>query len=216
MTVRIGRLWILILIVLMSVGLAGCATLAAEGIARTLNDPGPTVTVPMIPLGPPSAPLGLVEQQTQADSSRCAGDARVSAGHQIRSQAARAKLATELYVLCMAGQGYRCAVRSEHKACEAAWTHPTAARGQWLQDSGECRRAVFWTWGLASTVRARYLECMTSKGYRADVGEPTGRDLPPPSTPSDQQQELIRAAKTHYCRHLHPGDNAVYDACLAE
>ena len=212
MIVRIGRLWILILIGLMSVGLTGCATLAAEGIARTLNDPGPTVTVPMVPLGVPSA---AAEQQTQAESSRCAQAARVSAGHRIGSQATRAKLATDLYVLCMVGRGYRCAARSDHPACETAWTHRTATREQWLQDAGECQGAAFWNW-RPSTVRAQYLECMTSKGYRADLGEPTGETSSSPSTPSDQQQELIWAAKTHYCRQLHPADDAAYHACLAD
>lgn len=191
-----------ILILLIPLCLTGCATLMAEGIARTVNDPGPTVTVAMVPLGPPSTVLDY--QQTLADSSRCAGNARVSAGHRIGSQATRAKLASGLYVLCMAGHGYRCAVRSEHKACEAAWTHPTAARSQFLQDARECQPG-FWTLGLASTIRARYLECMTSKGYRADV-----------ATAADQQQELITAAKTHYCRQLHPADDAAYNSCLAE
>jgi hypothetical protein len=72
---------------------------------------------------------------------------------------------------CMAGHGYRCANRSEHEACAGAWRHPTATREQFLKDAGECRKAASWTLGLASTVQARYLECMSSKGYRPDVGE---------------------------------------------
>lgn len=48
----LGR-WTLILIVLMPVGLTGCATMIAGAVARTVNDPGPT-TVPMVPLGPRS------------------------------------------------------------------------------------------------------------------------------------------------------------------
>jgi hypothetical protein len=60
---------------------------------------------------------------------------------------------------------------------------------------------------------------MTSKGYRADVGESSsalGETSPPQATAADQQQELIKAAKTHYCRQLHPADDGAYHACLAE
>lgn len=158
----------ILILVLIAVGLSGCASLTAEVIARTVNDPGPTATVAMVPLGPPSAAEPV--QQSEANSSRCADNARVSAGHRIAGQAARAALATERYVLCMAAQGYRCANRSEHKACEAAWTHPTATREQWAGDSRDCVRAGLWV-VLASTRHSRYIECMTSKGYRADVGE---------------------------------------------
>jgi hypothetical protein len=156
------------ILVLIAVGLSGCASLTAEVIARTVNDPGPTATVAMVPLGPPS--VAELVQHSKTNSSRCAENARVSAGHRIGSQATRAKLATERYVLCMAAQGYRCANRSEHKACEAAWTHATATREQWAQDSGDCVRAGFWVF-LASTRHSRYIDCMASKGYRADVGE---------------------------------------------
>ncbi len=193
MIVTIGRPWMFLLILVTPVGLAGCTLIAKEvmtGIAHAANDPGPTATVRMVPLGPRSAvALAQAEQQTSADRSRCAEGARWRAVDRIGSQATRAKLATETYVVCMVGQGYRCADRSEHKTCAGAWGHPTATREQLLKDAGECRRAVFWILGLASTVHARYLECMTSKGYHADLGEPTGETNSPPS---NEEHELIK------------------------
>ena len=199
--VSVQQLWML-LILLIPLCVAGCATLMAEGIARTINDPGPTVTVAMVPIGPPSADSGRDYQQTVADSSRCTKNAQVGAGHRIGSQATRAKLATELYVVCMVGQGYRCVDRSEHKVCAGAWGHPTATREQLLKDAEECRKAVFWTLGLASTVHARYLECMSSKGYHADRGEPTSGNPPPASTPDDQRQELTTEPPNDQPREL--------------
>src|SRR5262245_63522770 len=92
----------LVLLALMPASLAGCATLISEGIARTVNDPGPPATIPMIPFGPRSvAALRIVQEQTDADSARCEEGARVSAGHRIGSQATRSELATERYVVCM-------------------------------------------------------------------------------------------------------------------
>jgi hypothetical protein len=49
---------------------------------------------------------------------------------------------------------------------------------------------------------------MESKGYRRDQ-EQTQQQV-------GQQQELIKAAKIHYCRQLHPSDDTAYHACLAE
>jgi hypothetical protein len=172
--ISVRQLWLLLILPIL-LGLAGCAPLMADVIARTINDPGPTVTVAMVPIGPLSADSGRGDQQTVADSSRCAQNAQVRAGHRIGSQATRATLATELYVGCMVGAGYRCVDRSEHPVCAGAWGHPTATRAELLQDAGECRKAVFWTLGLASTVHARYLECMSSKGYHADRTEPPVR-----------------------------------------
>jgi hypothetical protein len=181
---------VLVLLALTPAGLAGCATLISEGIARTVNDPGPTSTISMIPLGPRSvAALGMVEEQTEADSSRCAEGARVSAGRQIGSQAARSELATERYVMCMARQGYRCENPSAHKACETAWAHPTANRQQLRQDSAECRKAVFFV-VLASTRHSRYIECMTAKGYRSDVAEPAG-ETPAPPEPRETERPPV-------------------------
>lgn len=113
--------------------------------ARPVGDPGPIATVVMIPLGgSPAEPM----EQTQTDSYRCEKDARI--GIPDISKATLAKLATERYVQCMTGQGYRCADRSEHKACEAAWTHPTATRELLLQDSWECRGVFRTTIALAA------------------------------------------------------------------
>ena len=39
-----------LILVLIAVGVPGCALLAAEVVARTVNDPGPTATVAMVPL----------------------------------------------------------------------------------------------------------------------------------------------------------------------
>ncbi|MGH7303958.1 MAG: hypothetical protein ACRELZ_11740 [Candidatus Rokuibacteriota bacterium] len=179
----------LVLLALAPAGLAGCATLISEGIARTVNDPGPPATIPMIPLGPRSvAALGMVKEQTEADSSRCEEGARVSAGRQIGSQATRSELAAERYIVCMARQGYRCENPSAHKACETAWAHSTANRQQWRQDSAECLQAVFFV-VLASTRHARFVECMMGKGYRADVAEHAGES---PAPPEPRETELPR------------------------
>jgi hypothetical protein len=136
-----------------------------EILARPDGDPGPIATVAMIPLG--GSPAEQV-WQTQVHIARCEIDAR---GTMDISKAPFAKLATERYVLCMTGRGYRCADRSEHKACANAWIHPTATRRQLLQDSWECREVFRTTIALANTLWARYRECMRSRGYRADVGE---------------------------------------------
>jgi hypothetical protein len=136
--------------------------------ARPVGDPGPTATVAMVPLG--GSPVESVEQ-SRADSVRCEIEARSSATGMDISEATTAKLATARYVRCMAAQGYRCANRAEHKACAAAWTHPTATRRQLLQDAWECKRPWRTTFALGSTLWARYLECMSSNGYRPDVGE---------------------------------------------
>jgi hypothetical protein len=135
--------------------------------ARPVGDPGPTATVAMVPLGGSAAES---VEQSRTDSIRCEIDAR-SGGVDI-SDATLAELATERYVRCMAAQGYRCANRADHQACAAAWTHPTATRTELLQDAWECKRSWRTTFALASTLWARYLECLRSKGYRPDVGEP--------------------------------------------
>lgn len=171
----------------MGMSFAGCASLMAEAIARTVNDPGPTETVAMIPFGPPSDTPELVHQQTRLDSERCAESARVMAGHRIGSHAFRARLATEVYVLCMVRRGYRCEHRAAHETCGQAWTHPTATRAQLFRDGGECLRGVFFVF-LASTRHARWVECMHSKGYRADVGESS--DAATPAKPSRTPGEL--------------------------
>lgn len=183
MIVRIGRFGILIPIVLMAVGLAGCVHLAVDGIlhAGAANLDDPAATLPMVPLGPSSAAaVGLEKQRTQLSSSRkCSWIARYQDVNHFGN-----RRAPEFYVQCMAQRGYRCADRSQHKACEAAWTHPTATREQWREDTAECLRSVFFV-VLASTRHARAVECMKSKGYRPDVGEPIGETSAPPSTPSD-------------------------------
>lgn len=227
MILGMGRFWVLIPILLVPVGLAGCALHVLGGVAQVLvdaanaaaNDPGPTATVAMVPLGPSSAAaLEVVDRQTQTDSSRCARNARSDAARGARNRSQAIELATKRYVLCMVDNGYRCVTRSDHMLCEIAWNHPTAVRAQWLEDKRMCYRAAFSIWIHRDTIRSRYLECMTSKGYRADVGEPSSGDAPlATATPADpRRQELIEAAKTHYCRKLHPADDAAYRACLAE
>ena len=141
------------------------ADIEKEIRARPVGDPGPVATVAMIPLGPPAHAV----EQHQADSFRCEVHARMGGRKQgiEVSKATKAKQATERYVLCMAGYGYRCADHSENKTCTAAWTHPTATREQFLQDAREC----FHLPGLPGTNQSRYLKCMRSRGYRADVGD---------------------------------------------
>jgi hypothetical protein len=138
--------------------------------ARAVDDPGPIITVAMIPLGgSPAEPV----KPRQTDSFNCEVHARLTTTGAVVdvSKASLVTAATERYVLCMTGRGYRCADNSKHKACGNAWAHPTATREQWLEDLQECKRHYWTTFALASTLWARYLECMRSKGYRPDVGE---------------------------------------------
>ncbi|MGH7302921.1 MAG: hypothetical protein ACRELZ_06495 [Candidatus Rokuibacteriota bacterium] len=59
-----------------------------------------------------------------------------------------------------------------------------ATRAQWDQDSKVCLRAAF-TVAAGGSRHASYVECMTAKSYRADVGELAGEISPRSSTPSE-------------------------------
>jgi hypothetical protein len=129
--------------------------------ARPVDDPGPTATVAMIPLGGSTAES---VEQSQANRESCEVAARMdrTSAWSAATKFPRRGRHTDLYVVCMVGNGYRCADHSEHPLCAAAWIHPTATRTQWIQDSGECRLVI---------LRKSYLDCMAAKGYRPDVGE---------------------------------------------
>jgi hypothetical protein len=215
------RPWKVSLLALLPLSLTGCG-LARYVTFESLAYRGPIATIPMVPMGPMDPPSADEQTradrdlQTHKDSLGCQNLARYAEhGHPDRGISGRfgrgPEAHTNAYVWCMGYlRGYRCVNRSENRFCQEGWVHPTASQTQYLHDRVACERAR--PRASRSIVEARFNECMTASGYQKDVGDTS----PEPSTPNDQQQELIRAAKTHYCRQLHPSDNAAYEACLAE